>query len=228
MVISSSDHSSSSSKEDSKTPRPEIKISTSEARAKIDRSLKDAKEIINGTPLDFMKVVCDGFLKREAKDEKLATYQQKRRRLQRKRLEVEDEIRSRADGVASDSDAKVESVWEPIEREVKPYPPGMRAERLAKADFRAECEEDEHLDAMYADPEDQLKGVLNEDSDDDSEEELEEDYTDDDREDDDGYDEPDDYSCLQPSRVVDHSFFVEADTTIFFFFEQLDSIDIAS
>ncbi|XP_026417268.1 uncharacterized protein LOC113312745 [Papaver somniferum] len=173
MVIFSSDHSSSSSEEDSKTSRPQMKIYAAEARAKRDRSLNDAKEIIN------------------ADDEKLATYRQKRHQLQQTRLAAEDEVRSHADGVASDSDPEeVESVWEPVEREVKPYPPSMRAERLARADFRAEYEEDEYLDAMYVDPEDHLEEVLSED--DGSDEKLDEDSTGDDREDNDESDDSDD------------------------------------
>ncbi|XP_026400429.1 uncharacterized protein LOC113296337 [Papaver somniferum] len=111
-VISSSDHSSSSSEEDSKTSKPKMKISVAEARAKTDRSLKDANNIINSMSLDHMRTVHDGFLKREAEDEKLATYRQKRRRLQQTRLAAEDEIRSHAHGVASNSDAEeVEFVW---------------------------------------------------------------------------------------------------------------------
>ncbi|XP_026419740.1 ribosome biogenesis protein BOP1 homolog [Papaver somniferum] len=160
----------------------------------MDQSLKDAKEIINNMSLDRMRTVHDGFLKREAEDEKLATYWQKRRRLQQTRLAAEDEIRSPADGVASDSDAEeVESVWEPVEREVDPYSPSMRAERLAREDFQAECEEDEYLDAMHGDLEDQLEKVPSEGSDDDSEEELEENsMEDDDCESDNESDESDD------------------------------------
>ncbi|XP_026417227.1 uncharacterized protein LOC113312705 [Papaver somniferum] len=56
MVISSSDHSSSSSVEDSKIPRPEMKISAAEEHAKMDRSLKDAKEIINASDSDAEEV----------------------------------------------------------------------------------------------------------------------------------------------------------------------------
>ncbi|XP_026400003.1 mitotic apparatus protein p62-like [Papaver somniferum] len=192
LVISSSDHSSSSSEEDSKTPRPEMKISAAEARAKMD--LSDAKEMINGMPLDRLKAFRDAFLKRESEDEKLATYQQKRRRLQQTRLSAEDETWSRANGVASDSNEKeVEFVWEPVEREVKPYPPSMRVERLARADFRSECEEDEYFDVMYGDPEDQLEEVPSEGSDDDSKEELEENsMKDNDRESDDESDDSDD------------------------------------
>ncbi|XP_026399599.1 rRNA-processing protein EFG1-like [Papaver somniferum] len=107
---------------------------------------------------------------------------------------AEDEFRSHDDNVTPDSDAdEVESAWKPLERRIKPHESGMRVERLVRADFRAECEEDEYLDAMYADPENQLEEVLSEDSDDDFEEELEEDDTDDDdREDDDESDESDD------------------------------------
>ncbi|XP_026435996.1 nucleolar complex protein 2 homolog [Papaver somniferum] len=179
MVIpSSSEHSYSSSEEDSKIPRPEMKISAAEARAKINRSLKDAKEIINSVPLDHLKVVRDGLLKREVEDEKLATYQQKRRRLQQKRLEAEDETRSRADSVASNSDVEeIESAWEPIGRKVKPHPPSIRVERLARADFKAECEEDDYLDAMYNDPEDDEEVLDSENS---SKKESDEDSTEDD------------------------------------------------
>ncbi|XP_026398945.1 mitotic apparatus protein p62-like [Papaver somniferum] len=123
-----------------------------------------------------------------------ARAKQKRRRLQQTRLAAEDEVRPRVDGVDSDSDAEeIESAWKPLERKTKPYAPGMRAERLAKADLRAEHEEDEYLDAMYDDPEDRLEEVSSKDFDDDSEEELGEDsMEDDDREDDDESDESDD------------------------------------
>ncbi|XP_026428257.1 nucleolar transcription factor 1-B-like [Papaver somniferum] len=121
--------------------------------------------------------------RKRGEDGKLASYQQKR-----------CQVRSHDDGVASDSDAdEVESSWKPIEHKINPYAPGMRAERLAKDDLRAECEEDEYLDAMYDDPEDQLEEVLGKDSDNDSKEELEEDSMEnDDCEDDDESNESDD------------------------------------
>ncbi|XP_026378225.1 transcription termination factor 4, mitochondrial-like [Papaver somniferum] len=124
-----------------------------------------------------MKTYADVYAKkRKAEDEKLAAYHQKRHQLQQVRLSVEDAVRSCADGVASDSDVEeIEFVWKPIEREVEPYPPSKRVERLSKDDFRAECDEDDYLDATYDDPEDHLEEVLEENSEDASEEELEED-----------------------------------------------------
>ncbi|XP_026398605.1 convicilin-like [Papaver somniferum] len=122
--------------------------------------------------------------KRKVEDEKLAAYQRKRQRAQQVRLAAEDEVQPCHDGVASDSDAEeVESVWKPSERKIKPDLPGMRAERLTKADFRFECKEDDYLDAMYGDPEDQLEEVPIKGSGDDSEGEIEENsMEDDDRE----------------------------------------------
>ncbi|XP_026428833.1 glutamic acid-rich protein-like [Papaver somniferum] len=164
-MATSSDHFSSSSEEYSNTSKPEMKNSA-------DTRTED-------------------FKKREAEYEKLAAYQ-KRRRLQQTKLAAEDEIQSRVDGVASDSDAEeVESIWIPRECRISPYPPGKETERLAEADFRAECEEDEYLDAIYGDPEDQLEEVPSENSDNDSEEELEEDSMEDDDHEDDESDESD-------------------------------------
>ncbi|XP_026383537.1 mitotic apparatus protein p62-like [Papaver somniferum] len=175
-MVTSSDHSSSSSEEYSDTSKPEMK-SSADARAEVAQSLRDAGKLINNMSLDHLKVTRDRFSKREAEDEKLAAYQ-KRRRLQQTKLAAEDEIQSRADG--------------PRKRRIRPYPLGRETERLAKDDFRAECEEDEYLDAIYGDPEDQLEEVPSENSDNDSEEELEEDSIEDDDHEDDESDKADD------------------------------------
>ncbi|XP_026410847.1 glutamic acid-rich protein-like [Papaver somniferum] len=182
IVTFSSDYSSSSSEEDSEIPRPEMKTSSAEARAKMERSLKDTKEIINGMSLDRLKVVRYGFLKRKTEDEILYDYRQKRHRLQQKRLAAEEKLRSRADGIASDSDAEeVESIWEPKKRKIRTYPPAREIERLVEADLQSEREEEEYWDAMYGDPEE--SEVSSEDSDSNSEEEFEEDSTNDDDDD---------------------------------------------
>ncbi|XP_026419481.1 HIPL1 protein-like [Papaver somniferum] len=156
-------------------------------------SLRNAGKLIHGISLDHLKVARDRFPKREAEDEKLAAYQ-KRHRLQQTKLAAEDEIRSCDDSVALDSYAdEVESVWEPVERKVKSYPPGTRNERLVRDDLRAECEDDNYLDEMYDDPDDHLEEIYDENSRDDSEEESEWSSTeDDDREDNSNSDEPDD------------------------------------
>ncbi|XP_026384405.1 glutamic acid-rich protein-like [Papaver somniferum] len=188
-MVTSSDHSSSSSEEYSDTSKPEMK-SSADARADVAQYLSDAGKLINYMPLDHLKVSRDWLSKREAEVEKLADYQ-KRRRIQQTKLAAEDEIQSRANNVSSDSDAEeIESIWNPRERRIRPYPPGRETERLAEADFRAECEEDDYLDAMYGDPEDQLEEVPNKNSD--NEEELKEGSMEDDDHEDDESDESDD------------------------------------
>ncbi|XP_026451990.1 coiled-coil domain-containing protein 1-like [Papaver somniferum] len=153
MVTSSSsdydyDYSSSSSDEDSKVP--EMKISTAESRAKMDQSLKKAKEAINDI-----------------------------------RLASEEKLRSRPDGVASDSDAEEEPVWEPKDRKIKPHRLTREIERLVEADLEAERKKEEYWDAMYSNPDE--REYFGDDSNSDSEEEHEEDST----ENDDGDDESD-------------------------------------
>ncbi|XP_026396040.1 glutamic acid-rich protein-like [Papaver somniferum] len=102
-------------------------------------------------------------------------------KLQKAGLAVEDEPRSFVEGVASDPYAyEVEPSWEPIGREIEPYPPGMEAYRLAKIDFQAEWKEDDYLDAAYDDLEDHLEEIPEENSEYDSGEELEEDSVEDD------------------------------------------------
>ncbi|XP_026410563.1 glutamic acid-rich protein-like [Papaver somniferum] len=171
MVTSSSsdydyDSSSSSSEEDSK-------IYVSKARAKTDH----AKEIVNSMPLNDLKVARDEFLKRKSREEIIVDYWEKRRRIQRKILEDEEKLRSRPDGIASDSYVEEEEpVWEPMERRSKPYPPHREIERLVKADLQDERDEEDYWDAIYGD----LKEEEFPSSDSDSEKESEEDYMDDD------------------------------------------------
>ncbi|XP_026383709.1 uncharacterized protein LOC113279223 [Papaver somniferum] len=131
--------------------------------------------------LDHLRIARDGFIKRKSEDEKLATYQQKRRQLQQARLAAKDDVQPHVDGVASDSDAEEsEPVWQPLERKIRPHVPGLRVERLARADLQAEYEEDDYLDVMYGDPEDQLEEVPSKGFDDDHGGELEENSMDDD------------------------------------------------
>ncbi|XP_026435178.1 protein FAM50A-like [Papaver somniferum] len=188
MVTSSSsdyDYSSISSDEDSKVS--ETKISVEESRAKMDQSLKKAKEAINDMSLDQLKTARDRFSKRIVEDEILAEYREKRLRIQRRRLVVEEKLRSRPDGVASNSDVgEEEPVWKPRERKIKLHRLTREIERLVEADLEAERKKEEYWDAMYSDPDE--REDFSDDSSSDSEEELEEDST----EDDDGDDESDD------------------------------------
>ncbi|XP_026435745.1 uncharacterized protein LOC113333524 [Papaver somniferum] len=186
MEAPSDDYISDSSEKCSRNIKSQMNNSA-DARVEIDQLFRNARNLIRGMPLAHLKSIREGmndFLtyvdakekqrheeqKIKAEDEKLATYRRKRWRVQQARLAAEDEVQPHPDGVTSDSDAEeVESVWKPSERKIKPYPPSMRAERLAKADFRAECKEDDYLDATYGDPEDQLKEVPSEGSDEASE-----------------------------------------------------------
>ncbi|XP_026396999.1 protein bfr2-like [Papaver somniferum] len=182
MVTSSSsdydyDYSSSSSDEDSKVP--EMKISVAKYRAKMDQSLKKAKE-------DILKTARDRFSKRKDEDEIIAEYREKRLRIQRKWLAAQEKLRSRPDGVASDSYAEEEEpVWEPRDRKIKPHRLTRDIEQLVEADLEAERKREEYWDAMYNDPDE--REDFGGDSNSDSEEEHEEYST----EDDDGDDESD-------------------------------------
>ncbi|XP_026428439.1 nucleolar transcription factor 1-like [Papaver somniferum] len=105
MVTSSSDYSSSSSDEDSR-------IHVAKARASMDH----AKNIINSMPLDELKASRDELLNRKAREEIIANYREKRRRVQRKMLESEERLRSRPDGVKADLQAECdeEDYWNVI------------------------------------------------------------------------------------------------------------------
>ncbi|XP_026435780.1 uncharacterized protein LOC113333562 [Papaver somniferum] len=84
-------------------------------------------------------------------------------RLRQTRLATEDKIRPRVDGVASDLDVEeAKSVWEPVEHNVKPYPP-----------------KDDYLDAMNDDTEDHMEEVHDKNFEDGSEEEFDEDFLED-------------------------------------------------
>ncbi|XP_026433616.1 coiled-coil domain-containing protein 1-like [Papaver somniferum] len=168
--ISDYDSSSISCEED-------YKISAAKARAKTDH----AKEIVNSMPLNDLKVSHNDLSKRKSREEIIADYQEKRRRIQRKILEAEEKLRSRPDGVASDSNAEEEEpVWEPMERRSKPYPPYREIKRLVKDDLQAEHDEEDYWYAIYGDLEEEEFPS----SDSDSEKESEEDSTDDDDDDD--------------------------------------------
>ncbi|XP_026399468.1 nucleoplasmin-like protein ANO39 [Papaver somniferum] len=181
MTTSSIHCSYDSSSDCSDVSKLEMRISGAEAHAKVTQSLKNTKELIDGTSLDRLRIARDIFLKRKAENEKLATYQQKRRRLRQARLAAEDEVQLRADGVDYDPDVEEsEPVWKPLERKIKPYVPDLRAERLTRADLQAKYEEDDYLDVMYGDPEDQLEEVPSDGSDDDHGRETDEDSMEDD------------------------------------------------
>ncbi|XP_026383737.1 prothymosin alpha-A-like [Papaver somniferum] len=155
-MVTSSSDYSSSSSEE------DSKIYAVKARAKTDHD----KEIINNMPLDELKVARDELLKRKSREEIVADYREKR---------------------PSDSDAEEEeSIWEPMERRSRPYPPHREIERLVEADLQAERDEEDYWDGMYTDLEKEFPS-----SDSDSEKESEEDSTEDD-EDDDKSDDSDD------------------------------------
>ncbi|XP_026451391.1 calsequestrin-1-like [Papaver somniferum] len=140
--------------------------------------------MINSMSLDRLKDARDELLKRKEREEILVEYREKRRRIQRKTQEAEERLRSRPNGVASDSDAEEEEeelVWDLIERKSKPYPPHKEIERLVKADLQVERDEEDLLDAMYGDIEEEFP----DDSDSDSERESGEDSSEDEKDDDD-------------------------------------------
>ncbi|XP_026455186.1 protein FAM50A-like [Papaver somniferum] len=137
--------------------------------------------------LDQLKTACDTFSKRIAENETVDRYREKRLQIQRRQLTAEEKLRSRPDGVASDSYAEEEEpVWEPRERKIKPHRLTRDIERLVEADLEAERKKEEYWDAMYIDSDE--RDDFGDDSNSDSEEELEEDST----KDDDGDDESDD------------------------------------
>ncbi|XP_026378174.1 glutamic acid-rich protein-like [Papaver somniferum] len=152
--------SSSSSEEYSKTY-------AFKARAKMVQSSKNAKKVMNGIHLDHSKVTHDNFLKRKAEDEMLDDYRQERERFQRRKFTAEEKLRSRADGVASDSDASED---EPVE-----------IERLVEAELEAEREKEEYWDMMYIDPDERLDFINgpNSDSEGESDEDSSKDNNDD-------------------------------------------------
>ncbi|XP_026428496.1 glutamic acid-rich protein-like [Papaver somniferum] len=180
MVSSSGDYSYSSSEEDSRT-------SATKVRANKDH----AKKVINNMPLDKLKDARDKLLKRKEREEIIAEYQEKRRRIQRKKLEAEERLRSRLDGVASDSDVEEEELlWEPMEHKSRLYPPHREIERQGKADLQDERDEEDYWDAIHGDFfEEEFSS-----SDSDSEKESEE-YSSEDDNDDDESDDSDDCSC---------------------------------
>ncbi|XP_026410741.1 glutamic acid-rich protein-like [Papaver somniferum] len=153
-------YSSSSSEEDYKT-------SASKDRSKMDQSSKDSKKFMNGIYLDHSKASHDNFLKIKVEDEILADYRQERERLQRRKFAAEEKLRSRVDGVDSDSDASED---EP--RKIKPNRRTKEIERLVEADREAEREKEEYWDMMYSDPDERLDFINGPNSD--SEEESDE------------------------------------------------------
>ncbi|XP_026435186.1 glutamic acid-rich protein-like [Papaver somniferum] len=162
---SSSDYSSSSSEED-------FRPSTVKARAKENR---DAS-------VDNRRVTYDGLRKRKAEDDESEDRLRRRDRIDRRIAATEEKLVSRAEGVSSDSDAlEDESMWVPLEHEVKPDRFTREIDKLARTDLEAEREEEECWDAYEEDIHPDFLNIPDSDSD----EEREDDSAEDD-------DEPDD------------------------------------
>ncbi|XP_026417186.1 glutamic acid-rich protein-like [Papaver somniferum] len=124
-------------------------------------------------------------MKRKDEDYDLMDRLRRRARIERRIAKAEDKLHSRAEGVASDSDASEdESMWGPPEREIKPDRYTREIEKLARAGPEAEREEEAGWDSYE---EDILSDFVN-DPDSDSNEEREEDSAEDD---DDGPDDSD-------------------------------------
>ncbi|XP_026417088.1 glutamic acid-rich protein-like [Papaver somniferum] len=97
--------------------------------------------------------------------------------LNNRRLQIsssEEKLQSRAEGVASDSDASEDKpVWVPLERKIKPDRRTREIERLVQADLEAEREEEDYWEMMYNDTDIHPEFVNSRKND--SDEELEED-----------------------------------------------------
>ncbi|XP_026396074.1 glutamic acid-rich protein-like [Papaver somniferum] len=168
IVSSSSDYSSSSSEEDSRIP-------VAKTRAKTNH----AEESKPSVPLNNRRVTYAELMKRKAEDDRMDDCRRRRDRVQRRMLTSEDKLRSRADGVTSDSDASEdESAWVPRDLKIKPDWSTREIEKLVKADLEAEREKEEDWYSLYNDPEIHLDFVNGPDSD--SDEEFEEDSAKDD------------------------------------------------
>ncbi|XP_026420174.1 glutamic acid-rich protein-like [Papaver somniferum] len=177
------EYSSSSSDEDSKVP--EMKISTTKSRAKMDHSA----EMKCGVPLNNRRVTREELLKRKAEDDMLADRRQRRDQIQRQISAAEEKLQSRAEGVASDSDASEdEPVWVPPERKIKPDRRTREIERLVQIDLEAEREEEDYWKYIDLDIHPDFVNSPNNDYD----EELEEDSTKDDDDESDDSDKSDD------------------------------------
>ncbi|XP_026411141.1 uncharacterized protein LOC113306415 [Papaver somniferum] len=143
MVSSSSDYSSSSSEEDSRIP-------VAKTRAKKNRT----EESKPSPPLNNHRVTYAELMKRKAGDDRMDDFRRRRDRVQRRVLAAEEKLRSRDDGVPSDSDASEdEPVWVPQDLKIKPDRRTREIEKLVKADLEAEREKEEYWDSLYIDPE---------------------------------------------------------------------------
>ncbi|XP_026435830.1 glutamic acid-rich protein-like [Papaver somniferum] len=101
-------------------------------------------------------------------------YRRRMDRVQRRVLAAEEKLRSRADGVPSDSDASEdEPIWVPRDLKIKPDRRTKEINKLVKADLEAEHEKEEYWDSLHRDPEIHPDFVNGPDSD--SDEEFEED-----------------------------------------------------
>ncbi|XP_026396055.1 histone chaperone rtt106-like [Papaver somniferum] len=101
-------------------------------------------------------------------------YRRRRDRVQRRVLAAEEKLRSRADGVPSDSDASEdELIWVPRDLKIKPDQRTKEIKKLVKDDLEAEREKEDYWDSLYSDPEIHPDFVNGPDSD--SDEEFEED-----------------------------------------------------
>ncbi|XP_026428855.1 ribosomal L1 domain-containing protein CG13096-like [Papaver somniferum] len=131
------------------------------------------------TPLNDRRVTYDELMKRKTKDDKLDDHPRRRDRVRRRVLAAEEKLRSRADGVPSDSDASGdEPVWMTHDHKIKPDRRTREIRRLVKAELEAERREEEYQDSLYSDPDIHQDFFNGPDSD--SDEELEEDSAKDD------------------------------------------------
>ncbi|XP_026399013.1 glutamic acid-rich protein-like [Papaver somniferum] len=164
VTSSSSDYSSSSSKEDSKH-------FAVKARAKTNH----AEGMKHNAP--DRRVTYDDLMKRKDEDDELDDRRRRRARIQHRISVADERLQSRAEGVASDSDASEdEPVWVPLEREIKPDRRTGEIEKMVQADLEAEREEEDYWDNYELDIHPDFVNIPDSDSD----EELEENSTKDD------------------------------------------------
>ncbi|XP_026395772.1 coiled-coil domain-containing protein 1-like [Papaver somniferum] len=176
------EYSSSSSEEDFKVP--EMKTSTTESHAKRDHSA----EIKYDVPPINRRITQEELLKRKVEDDMLDDRQKRRDRIQRRISAAEENLQSRAEGVASDSDASEdEPVWVPAERKIKPDLRTREIERLVQDDLEAEREEEDYWEDYELD----IHPDFVNNPDNDSDEELEEDFAKDDDDESDNSDDSD-------------------------------------
>ncbi|XP_026378209.1 glutamic acid-rich protein-like [Papaver somniferum] len=167
-------YSSSSSEEDSKA-------SAAKARANVKHN----------TPLNDRRVTYDELMKKEAEDDRLDDYRRRKHEVRRRMLAAEEKLRSRADGVPSDSYASEdEPVWMPRDHKIKPDRRTREIEKLVQADLEAEREKEDYWEIMDNDHDIHPDFVNS--SNDYSDEELEEDSAKDDDDESDNSDKSDD------------------------------------